>query len=101
MRLTDRQREEIKWAAAESFGDGAHIWLFGSRVHDDRRGGDIDLYVESDLEDPEAALDALLKFRVELTRRLGERKIDVVLRRNPRVPEQPIHRIAKEEGVEL
>ena len=101
MRITEQQRDDIKRAATESFGDAAHVWLFGSRVHDHLRGGDIDLYVESDLEDPEEAVDALLQFRVELTRRLGERKIDVVLRRNPRVPDQPIYNLAREEGIEL
>ncbi|MDT8440010.1 MAG: nucleotidyltransferase domain-containing protein, partial [Wenzhouxiangellaceae bacterium] len=46
MRLTNNQIQAIKTAAAEIFGDEAEVWLFGSRIDDDKRGGDIDLYVE-------------------------------------------------------
>ena len=46
MRLTDDQVRIIKARGAECFGPNTKIWLFGSRVDDDARGGDIDLYVE-------------------------------------------------------
>ena len=43
MRLTQRQIQAIKQVAAEVFGCNAKTYLFGSRVDDSQRGGDIDL----------------------------------------------------------
>lgn len=43
MRLTGQQRTIIRATVAETFGAGADVWLFGSRVDDNKRGGDIDL----------------------------------------------------------
>lgn len=47
MRLTPTQIATIKDATAEIFGDDARVWLFGSRADDSRRGGDVDLMVET------------------------------------------------------
>ena len=45
MRLTDVQIAAIREATAEVFGPEAQVWLFGSRVEDSKRGGDIDLLI--------------------------------------------------------
>jgi predicted nucleotidyltransferase len=55
------------------------VRLFGSRIDDWRRGGDIDLLIETAAGLP-SPLDAELRFRIELKERLGDQKIDVVLR---------------------
>jgi predicted nucleotidyltransferase len=47
MRLTPEQTRIIKTAVARELEPHARIWLFGSKVDDERRGGDIDLYVET------------------------------------------------------
>ena len=47
MRLSASQIETIRDAAQQNFGAEASVWLFGSRVDDTKRGGDVDLYVES------------------------------------------------------
>lgn len=47
MRLTEDQIRVVKLRAAEYFGPDADVWLFGSRVDDSERGGDIDLYIET------------------------------------------------------
>ena len=47
MRLTDRQRALVLGLLHDRFGNDARVVLFGSRVRDDHRGGDIDLYVET------------------------------------------------------
>ncbi|MFM8707558.1 MAG: nucleotidyltransferase domain-containing protein [Planctomycetia bacterium] len=49
MRLSPAQRERILRIVRESAGIDASVWLYGSRIHDDRRGGDVDLLVQSSL----------------------------------------------------
>ena len=46
MRLTPREREAIAAAARQTLQPGTRVSLFGSRVDDSARGGDIDLLLE-------------------------------------------------------
>ena len=46
MRLTPAQIDTIKSTAQDVLGQGVQVTLFGSRVHDDQKGGDVDLMVE-------------------------------------------------------
>ncbi len=48
MRLTQSQVSAIKGIIQHSLGPATEVWLFGSRARDSARGGDIDLYVETD-----------------------------------------------------
>jgi hypothetical protein len=50
MRLTQEQQSAIRTAASEAFGAGATVWLFGSRVDDHKKGGDIDLVIEAECD---------------------------------------------------
>jgi len=45
MRLSTDQIQAIRQAATAAFGQGTSVWLFGSRVDDAKKGGDIDLLV--------------------------------------------------------
>ena len=45
MRLTSLQIDAIRDGVAQLAGDAARVWLFGSRVHDDARGGDVEVDV--------------------------------------------------------
>ncbi len=58
MRLTPTQIDAIKNAAHAVLGEGAQVSLFGSRVDDARRGGDIDLYITGTNFGMDAQLDA-------------------------------------------
>ena len=49
MRLTEAQVKAIQDNFFVSFMEGDKIWLFGSRVDDSKKGGDIDLAVDVDL----------------------------------------------------
>jgi predicted nucleotidyltransferase len=53
----------------------AKIYLFGSRVDDTKRGGDIDLLVVSD----ELTKKDLRILRVEFFKHFGEQKLDIIL----------------------
>ncbi len=97
MRLTREQAEAIRQAARQAYGEGTEVWLFGSRVDDNARGGDIDLLLHPQLSDH--ALARKLEFLRLLERQLGERKIDVLIEA-PDDP-RPIVRIARATGVRL
>jgi predicted nucleotidyltransferase len=101
MRITDQQRSIIRSTVAETFGAGASVWLFGSRVDDTARGGDIDLYIEPVSGNAEELVDAKLRFLVTMHKVLGEQKIDVVIRRAGYEENLPIYQIAKQTGVKL
>ena len=53
--------------------------MLGSRVDDHKRGGDIDWWMECHETDVSTLMDQKLHFLVDLQRRIGEQKIDVVL----------------------
>ena len=77
------------------------VWLFGSRVDDAARGGDIDLYIESSTDDANAIVESKLRLLAALHKGLGEQKIDVVIRRQECEKNLPIYQIAKQTGVKL
>jgi hypothetical protein len=54
MRLTPIECAVIKQAAKDCFNDGVVVRLFGSRVLDEQRGGDIDLLITTTLIDTAA-----------------------------------------------
>ena len=80
------------------YGPDAEVWLFGSRVDDNARGGDIDLYVE--IADDADRLDRYLEIRQRLFDLFGDRKIDLLVRSRLR-PASPIERIARKTGQKL
>lgn len=96
MRVSKDVAAIIRETANEIFG--APVRLFGSRLDDNARGGDIDLYIETELSAEEAEARRL-RMLARLTRRLGERKIDLVVRTPD--GELPIHDVARREGVLL
>ncbi len=100
MRLRDSDVDHIIESFKQYFGKDDHLWLFGSRVDLEKRGGDIDLYVETYLSQSEA-VSKKMNFRGDLWRRIGEQKIDVVVNVLESDFELPIYESAKEEGVML
>ena len=75
MRLNDRYIQTIKNSFQEVFGEG-EIYLFGSRVDDSKKGGDIDLYLV--VKDKNDLFRKKLQFLAKIKKVLGEQKIDVV-----------------------
>ena len=89
----------IKDCARRHFGEQAVVRLFGSRVRDDLRGGDIDLHVSTETQD-QAEGNAEIQFKRDLECRIGERRVDVLVN-GPGGPRQPIEHIAILTGVIL
>ncbi len=99
MRLTPEQAKAIVEAAADLAGVDACVRLFGSRLHDDLRGGDIDLLLECPRPVARPVwLAAQLTARLQ--RVLGERKIDLLVV-DPLTTLLAVHRVAQAEGEPL
>jgi predicted nucleotidyltransferase len=101
MRLSPFEQQAIKAAATACFGADAQVRLFGSRTRDDRRGGDIDLLVDTSLSDAAAISRAQTDFLTRLYERLGEQKFDVLVDFQGRQSHPPIFAIARQEGIML
>jgi len=99
MRLTPRQIQVIRQGAIDLAGDAARVWLFGSRVHDDLRGGDVDLLLELDDAVLEPAQLAA-RLAAQVSRAMFGRKVDVIVKA-PNLLHLPIHSVALAEGVRL
>lgn len=97
MRIKREEADFIKQKAKEYFGSEATVYLFGSRANDHKKGGDIDLYIETNLK--KGFYDCKIKFLAALEKVLGTRKIDVVI--NNFTTELPVYKVAQTEGVLL
>lgn len=99
VRLETWEISEIIKAFNECFEEKDKLWLFGSRTDINKRGGDIDLYIEVFNFSFEKSNKQKLKFWNLLQDKLGEQRIDIVLC-NPN-QDKPIYKIARSEGVNL
>jgi predicted nucleotidyltransferase len=99
MRLPQQTQRIIRDTVQEVFGLDANVKLFGSRINDEARGGDIDLLVElpSAIEEIERKT-MLLTARLQL--RIGDQPIDVLVL-DPSTPRQGIHEQAAMTGIRL
>ena len=96
MRLQDFEINTIKSTANHIFGNGSKVILFGSRVYDHVKGGDIDLYILP--SDKNNLWEKKIDFLVQLKSALGDQKVDVVIsREKSRLIEQE----AIKNGIEL
>ena len=98
MRLEPQEIETIRAAVREVFGDRATVRLFGSRVRDMQRGGDIDLFVEVDPGD--ASITSEQRLRDRIAPAVDDLRVDIVLHERG-APLTPIERIALRDGVLL
>lgn len=101
MRITQTQKHIICETAEKYFGPDVHIWLFGSRANDKAKGGDIDLYIEPSIQNTADLVMAKLQFLRDLHKKMGEQKIDVILRRLDSALDLSVYRIAKQTGIML
>lgn len=99
MRISSETRQVIKATVNEIFGDGARVLLFGSRLDDFRRGGDIDLLVDLPAPEPERQRKSLTCV-ARLQLRLGDQPIDLLVS-DPGSPPSPVHLEALRTGVPL
>lgn len=101
MRLTEEELGIIRKTFNKYFTNEDHLWLFGSRVDDRKRGGDIDFYIETMEENVSKANTQKLDFIISLKQLLGDQKIDVILNQLKLQHSLPIYKEAKTTGVRL
>jgi hypothetical protein len=99
MRISTEHRQALRQHFLEALGDGCDILVFGSRLDDASRGGDVDLLVRSPVPLQRKEWTASL-LAVQAQRLLGGRQVDVLLV-DPQTPLQAVHKVALETGVAL
>ena len=95
MRLSETDLTTIRLIIRSVLGDDAKVWLFGSRVDDTARGGDVDLYVETSCQPSLTDRLQLKESLIDAT----ERSVDLVI--NDLRHTLPIFEIARKTGVRL
>lgn len=93
MRLKDSEQIAIV-STVKGLDINARVYLFGSRVDDTKKGGDIDLLVLSD----RLTRDDKRTIKMKLYELIGEQKIDLVLAADD---SEPFVKLALETGVKL
>ncbi|QEN05663.1 nucleotidyltransferase domain-containing protein [Thiospirochaeta perfilievii] len=101
MRLTNSELDIIIKVLTKYFGEDSIITLFGSRVDDSSKGGDIDLLIEHN-ENEKEQLKLKLMAISEMQIKLGDRKIDLITHSNSDVNDtRAIFSEAKKTGIIL
>ncbi|MDY0013502.1 MAG: nucleotidyltransferase domain-containing protein [Rhodocyclaceae bacterium] len=103
MRLTPRQQHRLRSVIHDVFGPLAQARIFGSRLDDNRRGGDFDVLVETDLTDPAELVRRKLASlaRLHASPEFEGERIDLVIASRIPGSEQPIHQVARVQGIPL
>ena len=97
MRLNAEVKQQIIKYAAQYFGTDFKLYLFGSRVYDNKKGGDIDLYLESNNE---VDIKQQIKFLNTIYKNVTQRKIDLIIK-TPLKKDKPVFHTARQEGILL
>ena len=74
MRVNKQHTDYIKQSINQYLPD-AKVYLFGSRVHDDQKGGDIDILV---IGEKELTGQDKRGIKIAFYKKFGEQKIDIV-----------------------
>lgn len=99
MRLSTNEQRLIKQSCINVFSDNSKIFVFGSRVDDAKKGGDLDLYIIPNMNiSLENLYDKKIEFLSKLQLYLGEQKIDVVVSKDKN---RSIEKEALATGIEL
>ncbi len=102
MRLSNNESNVIKKAVIKNFGSTAKVFLFGSKIDDTAKGGDIDLLI--DAEDCSGTNQQMKKLQTmtDIQMKIGDQKIDIIFSSNKNNKNiSLIETIAKRDGIQL
>ena len=80
MRLSQNEHGIILEIFTTIFDKDDKLWLFGSRTDDTKKGGDIDLMVETSLTNSSLIFEKKMSFLVELKMKMEDQKIDLLIK---------------------
>jgi predicted nucleotidyltransferase len=95
MRITEHEKKVII-DAVKSADSNAKVWLFGSRADDNKKGGDIDIAIFSEIINKDVMQE--IQVRRFICDRIGEQKIDIITTNSGK---EAIFRLAVAEGIQL
>lgn len=99
MRISTKDQQAIVNMTHKYFNKDAEVYLFGSRVDDSKKGGDIDLYIIPEHKsNAEQLYNKKIKFLVALHLAIGEQKVDVIIAKDKN---RLIEKEARRTGVKL
>ena len=94
MRLSKNEVRILK-NTLYTLNSDAKLYLFGSRLYDDKKGGDIDLLIVSKT----FTKKLLRKLRIEFFKYFGEQKLDIIV--DDGSFSNPFHKIAYQKAIQL
>jgi len=97
MRLNSSEKNKIIEYAKFYFGTHIKLYLFGSRVDDNKKGGDIDLYLEAETV---IDLQTQINFLTAIYKNITQRKVDLIIKM-PNSKPLAIYKTARQEGIVL
>lgn len=101
IRLSNHDLQAITSLFGKHFLPDNHLWMFGSRVDLTKKGGDIDLYVETTAVNAQSAIKMKSDFLWNVEQAIGEQKIDIVLNLLSSAQTLPIHNVARTQGIQI
>ena len=99
MRISPAQSAQIRALAIDMIGDDAIVTLCGSRIDNNKRGGDLDLLIEYPYPIENPAWQAA-QLSAKISRLMSGRRIDIILSA-PNLMSLPIHKHAKLTGRQI
>lgn len=99
MKITEKQHTHIVAKIKEVMGDDVQIMLFGSRVNDLAKGGDIDLYIKTP-NPVENLAQSIMAIEAKLILTLGDQKFDILLDA-PNLQKSKMYQVAQQTGILL
>ncbi|GAB5045717.1 nucleotidyltransferase domain-containing protein [Thermodesulfovibrio sp. TK110] len=99
MRLSEEILKVIKTLAIKYFGENCEVRIFGSRTDDTQKGGDIDIYISTEMKD--GIIEAKASFLAELKIKIGEQKIDIIVENISKPEKNSIYEIARTCGIKI